>query len=202
MDESFTLADLPLPLRWQLAPEGWRTSDDGGLSISAGGHTDLFVDPQDAAPTLNAPRALATVPAADYQLSARVTVDFASTFDAGVLLLYAHDGAWAKLCFERSPEGENLVVSVVTRGVSDDANSFPVDGRQVWLRISRLGTSHAFHASTDGARWQFIRHFALEPAAGLSAGFLAQSPTGSGCTATFDSVRFRPEPLADLRSGV
>jgi uncharacterized protein len=201
MDEPLTLPGLPIALHWRLAPQGGHVDEGGTLSISAGGATDLFVDPQGAAPMLNAPRALAT-PTCDYQLSARVTVDFAATFDAGVLLLYAHDGAWAKLCFEQSPQGQPMVVSVVTRGVSDDANAFAVDGRQVWLRVSRLGGAHAFHASTDGSHWQFVRHFLLEPAAGLEAGFLAQSPTGSGCTATFDTVRYRPEPLADLRSGV
>jgi regulation of enolase protein 1 (concanavalin A-like superfamily) len=202
MDDSFALPGLPHPIRWQLVPDGWHVSGDGALTIGAGAGTDLFVDPGGGAPALNAPRALAAVPAADYQLSARVTVDFAGTFDAGVLLLYAHDRAWAKLCFERSPQGEHLVVSVVTRGLSDDANAFAVEGPRVWLRVSRLGSAHAFHASADGATWAFVRHFALEPAGGLSVGFLAQSPAGSGCTAVFDEVRFRPEPLADLRSGV
>jgi len=171
------------------------------LEMTAGPQTDLFVDPEGAPPTLNAPRRLGR-PAGDYQLSARVAVDFASTFDAGVLVLFADDRAWAKLCFERSPQGEPLVVSVVTRGVSDDANSFAVAGRSVWLRISRLGRAHAFHASTDGSRWRFVRHFALEPADGLAVGFLAQSPEGSGCAVTFDEIAYRPERLTDLRSGI
>ena len=171
------------------------------LSMTAGAGTDLFVDPQGGPAALNAPRMLAR-PAEDFQLSARVTVDFAATFDAGVLALYAHDGAWAKLCFERSPQGEPMVVSVVTRGVSDDANAFAVEGRHVWLRVSRLGPAHAFHASPDGSRWRFVRHFALDPADGLSVGFLAQSPAGSGCAVQFDRIVYRPERLADLRSGI
>jgi regulation of enolase protein 1 (concanavalin A-like superfamily) len=200
VDEPLSLPGLPFALRWQLAPERWGVAADGSLSITAGAVTDLFVDPQGGAPVLNAPRLLAS-PTGDHQLSARVTVDFAATFDAGVLLLYAHERAWAKLCFERSPRGEPMVVSVVTRGVSDDADSFVVDGPRVWLRVSRLGAAHAFHASTDGSRWRFVRHFALEPADGLRAGFLAQSPTGAGCTAVFDRVDYRPERLADLRNG-
>jgi regulation of enolase protein 1 (concanavalin A-like superfamily) len=150
---------------------------------------------------LNAPRRLGQ-PAGDYQLSARVTVDFEATFDAGVLALFAHEGAWAKLCFERSPRGEAMVVSVVTRGVSDDADAFAVEGRAVWLRVSRLGQAHAFHASLDGSRWRFVRHFALEPADGLAVGFLAQSPTGSGCGVQFDHMVYRSERLSDLRSGM
>ena len=172
------------------------------LTLTAGPRTDLFVDPQGAEPALNAPRQLTDLPAGDFQLSARVTVDHAATFDAGVLLLYANDRAWAKLCLERSPDGELLVVSVVTRGVSDDANAFAVEGRTAWLRVSRLGRAFAFHGSTDGARWQFVRHFALEPTDGMQVGFVAQSPTGDGCTAVFDHVALRHERLGDLRSGV
>jgi uncharacterized protein len=199
-DHALTLPGLPFPLRWQLAPQRWHLGEDGSLSIQAGPGTDLFVDPQGAASMLNAPRLLGS-PSGDFQLSARVTVDFAATFDAGVLLLYTNERSWAKLCFERAPSGEAMVVSVVTRDVSDDANSFAVEAPQVWLRMSRLGPAWAFHASTDGSRWQFIRHFALDSADGLASGFLAQSPTGSGCTAVFDAITYRPEGLADLRGG-
>jgi uncharacterized protein len=171
------------------------------LSMTAGPATDLFVDPQGGPPKLNAPRLLAR-PAGDYQLSARVTVDFAATFDAGVLVLYAHDGAWAKLCFERSPQGEPTVVSVVTRGVSDDANAFVVEGSRVHLRVSRLGPAHALHASPDGLDWRFVRHFSLEPADALAVGFLAQSPTGAGCAVRFDHIVYLPERLTDLRTGI
>jgi regulation of enolase protein 1 (concanavalin A-like superfamily) len=200
MDERLMLPGLPLPLRWRIAPERWHHGEDGSLSIGAGAGTDLFVDPGGGTPALNAPRLLGS-PVGDFQLSARVTVEFAATFDAGVLLLYADDRAWAKLCFERSPQGEALVVSVVTRGVSDDANSFAVAGRTAWLRVTRVGPAYAFHASADGGRWRFVRHFALDAPGGVAVGFLAQSPTGSGCTAVFADVRHSPETLVDLRSG-
>jgi regulation of enolase protein 1 (concanavalin A-like superfamily) len=93
---------------------------------------------------------------------------------------------------------------VVTRELSDDCNSFAVDGGQVWLRVSRLGPAFAFHASTDGRGWRLVRYFALEPAGEAQVaevGFLAQSPTGPGCTASFDQIAFVPERLADLRGG-
>jgi len=200
MDDSLHLSGVPFPLRWRLMPERWRVGKGASLSIGAGARTDLFVDPQGTGPSLSAPRLLGS-PRGDFQLAARVTVDFADTFDAGVLLLYAHDSAWAKLCFERSPQGESMVVSVVTRGLSDDANAFPVEGRTAWLRASRVGPAWAFHASMDGTLWQLVRYFALEPADNMEVGFLAQSPTGTGCTAVFDRITYRPERLPDLRDG-
>jgi regulation of enolase protein 1 (concanavalin A-like superfamily) len=127
-------------------------------------------------------------------------VGFASTFDAGVLLLWLDERRWAKLCFEFSPAGEPMIVSVVCRGVSDDANAFVVPGRSVWLRVSRIDRAYAYHASLDGKAWQMIRVFILgDHTSGDKIGFEGQSPTGDGCAVTFDEIRFRPERLAGLR---
>jgi regulation of enolase protein 1 (concanavalin A-like superfamily) len=200
MEQTPQITALPLPLRWETTPTSWNIVDQAALMITAGARTDLFVDPQGTAETLNAPRLLADV-TGDFLLSARVTVGFASTYDAGVLLLYVGEREWGKLCFEYSPQRQPMVVSVVTHGVSDDCNSFVVDGDQVWLRIARLGRAFAFHASTDGTFWHFVRHFALDAEETIAAGFAAQSPTGEACTATFDAIRYAPERLHDLRSG-
>jgi regulation of enolase protein 1 (concanavalin A-like superfamily) len=169
--------------------------------ITAGPSTDLFIDPDTGERNLNAPRLLVPV-RGSFQFSARVRAQFAATFDAGVLLVWIDEETWGKLCFERSPQGDPMVVSVVTRGVSDDANGFTVDGDTVWLRISHNGTTYAFHASTDGTRWQLIRHFRLSTTPSeMLIGFEAQSPTGVGCSADFDQVRFIPTALAELRDG-
>ena len=121
-------------------------------------------------------------------------------YDAGVLLLHAAERDWAKLCFEYSPQLKPTAVTVVTRGTSDDCNSFEVDGSTLWLRITRSGAAWAFHASTDRTWWRLLRYFTL----GLElvrVGFLAQSPTGAGCAATFDQVTFRPGAPENLRDG-
>ena len=171
------------------------------LTLPSPARTDLFADPAGDEPVLNAPRMLELLPEGDFQLSARVSVDFGQTYDAGVLLAWWDERHWAKLCFERSPQGRPMVVSVVNRGVSDDANGFAVDGDTLWLRISRLGRALAFHASPDGQRWAFVRYFTVDAAAPLRVGFEAQSPLGEGCTARFEEIRYLPERLADLRDG-
>jgi uncharacterized protein len=194
------LASLPMALEWQVAPQDWTVGLDGSLHIVAGPRTDLFVDPAGAVAELGAPRIVGAVEG-DFQLSARVRADLQATFDAGALVLHAADDAWVKLALERSPQGAAMIVSVVTRGLSDDANGRVVTGDGVWLRVSRIGATCALHASDDGERWELVRHFALDAPDGLAAGFLAQSPTGEGCTATFDDLRFVAEPLAELRDG-
>jgi uncharacterized protein len=177
-----------------------RTVEGGTLTIASGPRTDWFVGPGGTEPSVNAPALLGN-PEGDFVLSARVEVDFEQTYDAGVLALWQDGTTWAKLCFEYSPQGHPMVVSVVTRGVSDDCNSIVVAGKSVWLRIAHIGRAYAFHSSTDGSSWQFVRHFAFEEGAVLSAGFEVQSPLGEGCTARFTDVRFSPTTLAELRDG-
>lgn len=196
------LSALPMPLSWQVPPSNCRSDEVGLLTVRAPGKTDLFVDPSGTeAPVLNAPRLLGVPPDDDFQLIARVTVGFGHTFDAGVLLVWADERTWAKLCFEFSPQARPMAVTVVTRGSSDDANGFTVDGNQLWLRVSRLGGAWAFHASTDGAYWNFVRYFELGAREGASVGFEAQSPTGPGCEVTFDQISYLPQRLSDLRDG-
>jgi uncharacterized protein len=189
-----------LPLRWLVQPQAWESAD-GFLSITAGPRCDLFVDPAGSISSgLESPPMLICEPGGDFALSARVAVDFASTYDAGVLVLYRDESSWAKLCFERSPRAQPTVVSVVTRRVSDDCNHFAVDGNRVWLRIARGGDGFAFHASTDGDVWQLVRYFGLDDTAGISVGFVAQSPTGEGCRVAFDDIRYDAGRVTDLRS--
>jgi regulation of enolase protein 1 (concanavalin A-like superfamily) len=189
---------LPFDLRWDCEPVAWHAEGEA-LTIEAGPKTDLFRDPQGGAPQLGAPRLIGDPPAGDWQLSARVAAHLRSTFDAGALILWAGEPEWAKLAFERSPQGAGMVVCVVTRGLSDDCNSTTVGGDHVWLRVARVGVAFALHASGDGERWDFVRHFALD--GDPAVGFLAQSPTGDGCAATFTAIRFGTTRLRDLRSG-
>jgi uncharacterized protein len=198
--DAVTFEAVPFPLRWLSAPAAWSQSN-GVLTVDAGPRTDWFIDPSgSSAPVRNAPALLGQV-SGEFVFSARVEVEFTTTFDAGVLVVHAGEHTWAKLCFERSPDAEPMVVSVVTGGASDDCNSAVVDGNSVWLRIARRGSAFAFHASTDGSRWRFVRHFAIDAGETPAVGFLAQSPLGDGCRARFDEISFEPRRLPDLRSG-
>ncbi len=171
------------------------------LVIRAGAGTDLFFDPKGGSRQDAAPAALFLPPDTSFMLSARVTVGFGATYDAGVLHVRVADDRWAKLCFEYSPQGEPMIVSVVNRGLSDDCNSVVMPGKTAWLRVSQGETATAFHYSLDGARWSFVRHFSLGALEGLRVGFSSQSPTGRGCRSEFTDIRYRAGFPKDLRSG-
>lgn len=198
-DQPIRLPEVPVELRWLLPPERWNLAG-GALTITAGARTDLFVDPSGSPAVHSAPHLVGQA-AGNFTLSARVTVEFAARFDAGTLLLYQDESTWAKLCFEYAPLNEPSIVSVITRGLSDDCNSYPVEGNSTWLRVARVGAAFAFHCSSDGDTWRLVRHFALPVGAEIGAGFLTQSPEGAGCTATFDEITYRRKLLSDLRSG-
>jgi regulation of enolase protein 1 (concanavalin A-like superfamily) len=180
-------------------PSLFSTPEDA-LRIDAGPRTDWFVDPETGAPRLDAVAVLRPVHG-DFVLAAHVVVGFAATFDAGALALRHDDRTWAKVCFEYSPDGEAMIVSVVTHDASDDCNSAVVDGNAVWLRIARMGRACAFHYSTDGRRWHFVRHFRFVDDDVVDVGFLAQSPTGDGCSVTFSEITFTTKTLTSLRDG-
>ena len=188
----------------QLEPVGMGNVHRSGepLTLEASPHTDLFTPPDMSTPSDNAFRLLSAPQTGDWQLQAHVTVIQQALFDAGVLLVWHSQTHWAKLCLEQAPGVRPMLVSVVTRGASDDANGAVLERPQAYMRIARLGQTFAFHSSHDGTHWELLRHFSLDIGTHpVQIGFLVQSPTGEGCQATFRKVTFTPRRLADVRSG-
>ena len=198
---SLTLPSIPAKLSWRNQPLVGNVELENSLSISAGSATDCFIDPGGNTTNRNAPVALFAAPDENLLLAAKVTVEFASNFDAGVLFVYESDDVWAKLCFEYSPQNKPTIVSVVTRGTSDDCNSAPIDNNVIFLRIYRCANTLAFHYSQDNRYWHLVRYFTLGILSDPHIGFSAQSPTGQGCTAHFSEISYNSEILSDLRNG-
>lgn len=192
------------PLHWTgLDGTAHLDADTGSLTLVSAAGVDWTNDAA-GGPQQHGATALAfPAPDGDFVFSARVTVHGErTTFDAGALALWSDRDHWAKLCDEHSPQGEDMVVSVVTDGFSDDGNGRLLSGPSVSLRIARVGPAFAFHASDDGVTWDFVRTFRLDPGAQpFSVGFLAQAPLGDGCTVTFDHIALAAGTLADLRDG-
>ena len=81
-------------------------------------------------------------------------------------------------------------------------NAFVVPDRSIWLRVSRVDRTYAYHASTDGHFWRMIRYFTIgDDVEQHRIGFEGQSPTGDGCAVSFDQIRFARQRLHDMRDG-
>ena len=181
---------------------GGTRHDDGRIELPSAPRSDLFFDPKSGHREASATELVGRVEEQEFQLSARVTPELATTFDAGVLVVRVDEDHWGKLCLEQSPAGAPTAVSVVTRGTSDDANGWVLPGPDAWLRISREGEVFAFHVSNDGVTWDLLRIFHLPAPGAVDVALVAQSPTGEGCAVSFSDVSFVQSALADPRSGV
>jgi len=197
----FKLSSIDADLSWNNEPERYESGAAGALTITAGAKSDYFIDPASGASKGNAPLALFDPGNGDFMLSAKVAVGFAGMFDAGSLHVRIRDDLWGKLCLEYSPQRQPMVVSVVTRGVSDDCNSAIISSSEVYLRVCRRARTFVFHYSQDGTVWNLVRNFSLGDGNGVQAGFSTQAPTGSGCTASFSDIHFARKTLTDIRNG-
>ena len=180
--------------------------DDSTVCISAGPHTDWFFRPDGTGRrATNVPKLSQSISAPTFSLSAQVHVDFGARYDAGALWISCDgDETWAKIAFEYSAAGIPTIVSVVTRGTSDDADGPALTlGDDVYLRLYTDGRIVAFHFSLDGKTWKFVRLFTLPrlETRPIKVGLGAQSPTGDGVLAEFTEVKLSFAQIGDFRDG-
>jgi len=195
--EQPTLNGIPGGLAWQNVPVAWHVDHGVELTIRSGKETDWFVDPFDGTLHNTAPMLLFT-PAADYVFSAKVKVGFNTKWDAGALMVWADDHNWAKLSFELSPAKQPTMVTVVTRGLSDDCNSIPISGNTVYIQIAKSGPSYVFYSSNDGKNWQVLRVFNLGSDSKARVGFESQSPAGDGTEVVFSEIHYSTKKITDI----
>lgn len=196
---SLKVPTVPRQLFWQNSPKVC-TMKGGTLNITAGEKTDLFRDPSQTYNIANAPQLLFKADE-NFVFTAQVEHAFTNKWDAGALVLSADSLHWVKFGFEKDYTGAHRIVSVVTNGVSDDANSLEVDGTQTWLRIAKSGDAVMLYQSNNGKKWFLIRHLRFEAKKGANVGFLAQSPEGTSNLVKFSGIKYESRKIADPYSG-
>ncbi len=196
------LKSIPGEFELRNQPVSWSIGDNDALTINAAPKTNWFIAPLNLKAWDSAPMLLFR-PADDFTLSAKISLEPRSRWDAGSLVLFINDNTWAKLCLE-APDGPGRmsVVMVVTRGESDDSYSIPATGNSIYFKIAKMGPSFVFYASPDGKSWSMVRNFRLTTnTKDLRAGFSAQSPIGAGSTVVFSDIHYSAKRIADMFTG-
>jgi len=189
------LAALPRPMYWENTPVHFEATG-GRLVIEAGEKTDMFRDPNVTYNNDNAPKLL-FVADSNFVLTAAIHHAFASKWDGGAIVLKADSLNWIKFCFEKDYTGHDRVVSVVTKGISDDCNSAASTANTIYYKIAKAGNVITLYFSPEGKSWYLIRHLVFDSSGPLKLGFLAQSPTGKNCRVTFSDIHYSTKKIGD-----
>lgn len=188
-------------LAWEHAPTDWELLEGGGIRVTVPAKADYFRSPDGEKVNDNAPF-LWTAVTGDFVSRALVRPTFNTTYDSGVLMVRHDEKTWAKLCFEKTDFGTTAAVSVVTRGLSDDANGADLDTPELWLQIARAGNVFALHYSLRGQTWRMVRIFSLDVPPEVRVGVVAQCPAGEGTTVDLLHFSVDAGTPTDIRAGV
>ena len=138
----------------------------------------------------------------DFVVRVRVTPSFMTDYDAACIMVIRDENIWLKAAFEKSDFGTAAVVSVVTNGVSDDANGCNISADSVWLQVTRVGNNFAVHYSIDGEKFDMMRLCLLPVGDIVKVGVEAQCPIGDGGERIFSGLTIEKRTVRNLRAGV
>ena len=189
------------PFQW-LNPPPQASFEGGSLTVVASPETDFFIDPENGNSSASAPVLWRAIEG-DFVATALVEPDFSDTWHAVALMVLIDDQNWIKFAFENSDATGPSIVSVVTRGVSDDANGVVLsDTQKVWLKLIRKGDVYAMHWSLDGENYRMTRVAKMATAASLKVGVEAQSPLKGGATHRIHHLSIEPKTVENVRTGL
>jgi hypothetical protein len=187
-------------LRWEHVGQ-WTPLPERGLRVVVPPVTDYFRDPAGEKIKDNGPYLWREI-SGDFVARLHVRPTFAGRYDAGGILVRQDEEHWAKLCFESTNFGTTAAISVVTRGLSDDANGVDLTVPDLWLQVCRVGDAFGMQYALDGATWRKVRRFHLPLLQTVRVGLLAQSPGNAGTSVDFLWFSVESGTVGDTRTGV
>lgn len=169
------------------------------LVVEVAKGTDFFNNPEDSSITASAPLLYKEV-TGDFIAKALVEPDFSSQWNAVSLMVYIDSLNWIKFAFENSDATGPSVVSVATKGVSDDANGVVLnDTQSLWLVVTRKGNIFSMHWSLDDENYKMARLTAMKPANEIKIGVEFQSPVGEAATHKIHYLEIKKETVQNPR---
>ena len=149
-----------------------------GLLVEAEEGTDYFNNPEDGSVTGTAPLLYQNL-SGDFIATAVVKPDFNAQWNAVSLMAHIDETNWIKFAFESSDATGPSVVTVVTKGVSDDANGVVIENTDtLWLSLVKKDSIYAMHWSANGKDFKMARLTTMPATDSLKVGVEFQSPVG------------------------
>lgn len=183
------------------------TFENGKMIMYAPEGSDFFCSHKVASKEGTTPESRTNAPffytevTGDFVMKAKVELEFKDVYDSATLMVMQDLNLWGKLCFEYTEFDTHAAVSVVTNGFSDDANGNNVEGNELWLQITRVGQSFAFHYSIDGKRYDMVRYFHLPVDDKVKVGFVPQAPSGKGGDRSYSDFSLELKTVNNIRMG-
>jgi regulation of enolase protein 1 (concanavalin A-like superfamily) len=193
--ENAHIPTIPHGLFWENTHNSFSVHGNQ-LIIIAGKKTDMFRDPNVTYNTDNAPKLLFEADDS-FVLTASIEQAFTNKWDGGAIVIKQDSLNWIKFCFEKDYTGAKRVVSVVTKGISDDCNSVEMNTNKVYYKVAKADNVITLYYSSDGIKWFLIRHLQFDTHKGFKVGFLAQSPTGDYCQVKFSDIVYAIKKIRD-----
>lgn len=179
--------------------------DNGILEFRCGGKRDFFCDPNDGKlSNKTAPLLLTKVDnARPFTFMAKVSPQFTATdtYNAADLFVFVNDTIWQKFAFEQDERGKHRIVTVRTRGTSDDNNHEEIAGSSVYLKISSDTHTIASYYSIDKKTWLLARLYKNDYPQELWVGICNQCPQGEGSVSFFEDISLEQSSVSDFRLG-
>ncbi len=187
-------------LAWLNEPKSFLL-ENGTLQVVAGKGTDFFNNPVDGTIHSSAPFLYQNI-RGDFVATALVRPDFTSMWNATALMVLIDSVHWIKFAFENSDATGNSIVSVVTKGVSDDANGVMLsDQNEAWLKLIRKGDNYSMFWSKDGRNFKMARLCAMPAADPVKLGMEFQCPVGESAKHEITYFGLSATTVNDLRKG-
>ena len=175
--------------------------ENRSLFVVADSGTDFFNNPEDGTITGTAPL-IYILADGDFVARARVRPDFSAMWNAVALMVYIDSTNWIKFAFENSDATGPGIVTVVTKGVSDDANG-PVlnEYEDVWLKLVRKGDVYSMLWSLDDKEYKMARLTTMSSVDSVKIGVEVQCPVGEVATHEILYFGVEKKTVQNLRKG-
>lgn len=173
------------------------------ITICSGAQSDFFNAPDGSVRLASAPLLLKKIDnTKPFTFTAIVKPGFVNTYDAGAVYLFCDEELWLKFAFEMDERGYTRLVTVRTKGTSDDNNHDAITQEEVYMKISSDSKTVGFYYSLEGQQWQLVRLYRNDYPDSIYIALSSQSLVGDGIKTQFTKIELTENSIDNFRLGI